>query len=63
MWFRALVLAVVLLAACDDGTGADTGTPAGGDPLDFTAETVRDGQFDGSDHTGEDVVLWFWAPW
>lgn len=33
------------------------------DILDFTAETVRGEQVAGADYAGQDVVLWFWAPW
>lgn len=31
--------------------------------LDFTAETVRGEPVDGADYAGQDLVLWFWAPW
>lgn len=31
--------------------------------LDFTAETVDGGTFDGADLAGTDALLWFWAPW
>lgn len=33
------------------------------DILDFTAETVRGEQVAGADYAGQDLVLWFWAPW
>jgi hypothetical protein len=31
--------------------------------LRFTADTVGGGRFVGEDHAGEDLALWFWAPW
>jgi thiol-disulfide isomerase/thioredoxin len=39
--------------------------PAGTVPevLDFTAQTVDGGTFDGSTLAGTPVVVWFWAPW
>lgn len=46
-------------ATIDDETGSD---PA--EALWWTAETVADGsEFAAADLTGEDVVLWLWAPW
>lgn len=32
-------------------------------PHDWTAKTVGGGQFDAGDYAGQDLVLWFWAPW
>ncbi len=32
-------------------------------PLTFTAATVGGGQIDANSLAGQDVVLWFWAPW
>lgn len=39
--------------------------PAGTVPevLDFTAQTVDGGTFDGSTLAGTPAVVWFWAPW
>lgn len=37
--------------------------PAVPDQLDFTAAQVSGGQFDARGLAGQDVVLWFWAPW
>lgn len=39
--------------------------PAGPVPevLDFTAQTVDGGTFDGSSLAGTPAVVWFWAPW
>ncbi|HET6921432.1 MAG TPA: redoxin domain-containing protein [Jiangellaceae bacterium] len=33
------------------------------DVLDFTAQTVDGGTFDGSILAGRPAVVWFWAPW
>ena len=32
-------------------------------PHDWTERTVGGGQFDAGDYAGQDLVLWFWAPW
>ncbi len=32
-------------------------------PHDWTEKTVGGGQFDAGDYAGQDLVLWFWAPW
>ena len=31
--------------------------------LDFVAPDVRGGQVVGSELAGQDLVIWFWAPW
>jgi thiol-disulfide isomerase/thioredoxin len=31
--------------------------------LDFTAETIDGGTFEGASLAGTDALLWFWAPW
>jgi ABC-type glycerol-3-phosphate transport system substrate-binding protein len=31
--------------------------------LDFVAPDLRGGEVVGADLAGQDVVLWFWAPW
>lgn len=46
-------------ATTDDGA-TDAGLP---EALAFTATTVGGGTFDGADHVGQDLMLWFWAPW
>lgn len=33
------------------------------DELDFVAPDVRGGQVVGADLAGQDLVIWFWAPW
>lgn len=70
----ALVFALALLAAaCGAGGAADDQT-ASGDDETGTAETSASGlsgefaTIDGgsvnlADFEGQDVVLWFWAPW
>ncbi len=32
-------------------------------PHTFVAEQVDGSIFDAGDHAGQDLVLWFWAPW
>lgn len=32
-------------------------------PHDFTAPLVDGGTIDAGDYAGQDLVLWFWAPW
>ena len=32
-------------------------------PHDWTEERVGGGLFDAGDYEGQDLVLWFWAPW
>ena len=32
-------------------------------PHDWTEERVGGGRFDAGDYEGQDLVLWFWAPW
>lgn len=71
---RASLLVTALLAGalgvsgCGDGADA-TAQPsvqaAGADehPLDFASTTTTGEAFDGAELVGDDVVLWFWAPW
>ncbi|WP_061963283.1 redoxin family protein [Demequina aurantiaca] len=43
---------------------ADESTSQAASPFDFTAMTVMSGEdFDATSLAGQDVVLWFWAPW
>ena len=50
-------------------TTAPTSATAGTDPvevpefLDFVAPDVRGGQVTGAELAGQDLVIWFWAPW
>lgn len=58
----ALVISVALaLAAC----GADTAAPssADGSPLRGEFATLSGDTVDLAELRGQDVVLWFWAPW
>jgi thiol-disulfide isomerase/thioredoxin len=50
--------------AMTDGTSPPD-RPEGTVPevLDFTAQTVDGGTFDGSSLAGTPAVVWFWAPW
>lgn len=73
----AALLALLLIAAACGGDDSSTATaPAAGDSSGetadtgsdlpeqfFTAPTVGGGQIDLGDLQGQDVVLWFWAPW
>jgi hypothetical protein len=47
------------------GSGGAAATEAlpGADPLAFTATTVQGEAFDGADYAGQDLMVWFWAPW
>jgi hypothetical protein len=70
---RPLALAVAfapLLAGCGSSTADETSSTTddapsadgGGYPV-LVAETASGATFDLADHVGEDVMLWFWAPW
>jgi len=47
--------------------GASDDAAATGDaaawPFTFVADQVDGGTFDAGDYEGQDLVLWFWAPW
>lgn len=67
----------LLLAACggaaDDSASAEqsaaapseapTSAASGESPLSFQSVTTQGEEFDATQLAGEDVVLWFWAPW
>ncbi|MFP5321847.1 MAG: hypothetical protein ACLGIC_08355 [Acidimicrobiia bacterium] len=63
----AALVAGLLVASCgDDGGDAapvEAATAPETDPLDFVAPDVRGGQVTGADLAGQDLVIWFWAPW
>ena len=74
----AIVVALlVALAGCiqqGDPTVAAPGSPPGPpvptgtsdavpEALAFTATTVEGEPFEGADHSGQDLMVWFWAPW
>ncbi len=55
-------------ASSPNTEGSAPASDAGGSvavawPHDWTEETVGGGQFDAGDYAGQDLVLWFWAPW
>jgi hypothetical protein len=62
-----IVLLVVGASACSQpgspGTGPAPSSNGGGDVLDFTAPLVGGGTLHGAEYAGEDVAIWFWAPW
>lgn len=66
-----IVIALSLLAAaCGSGTGEQsTATEVAPAPNETEAEstlmlgTADGGQIDWNSLEGQDVVLWFWAPW
>lgn len=45
------------------GSQGPTAQEPGTHPLDFRATTLMGEQLDASALAGQDVVLWFWAPW
>lgn len=57
----------VVLAACSSGSpGAlDAQPPATTSPdiLNFSAPALDGPEVVGQDYSGQDVALWFWAPW
>jgi hypothetical protein len=57
-----LLGAAVALGACGGSDGAAVAAPSA-EPLDFVAPDVRGGQVEGADLAGQDLVIWFWAPW
>lgn len=65
---RGLLLLVVTLAAIGGACGgSDTAAVPGGEADDgppvFVATTVDGRTIDAGDYEGQDLVLWFWAPW
>ena len=67
--FTAALFALLLVAAAcgseDSTTAAPTGSQTNPELPEqfFSAPTVGGGQIDLGDLDGQDVVLWFWAPW
>ena len=57
------MLSASVLAACGGGGETTADRPAGPTVLDFEAATVAGGQLAGEDLVGQDLALWFWAPW
>jgi hypothetical protein len=62
---RFAVLAVLaLFGGCGGGGGARTEAVAlDEDPLRGVVPTVDGGTVDLATFAGEDLVVWFWAPW
>lgn len=64
----ALALAA---AACGSGDNGETATPvaettdsaASSSILDISAPTADGSTLDLSTYAGQDLMLWFWAPW
>ena len=52
-----------------DDAAAPTGDSDAGDDLainwdhDWTGDLIGGGQIDANSLAGQDIVLWFWAPW
>ncbi len=65
----AALLGLALVAAACGSSSSQTSSPAGsiaaeGDSaLSGTFETIEGTSIDLGDLEGQDVVLWFWAPW
>lgn len=73
--FGGAALALALLASACGGTATETSTApnaadevveesTGGAGLpQLVGDTVSGSQFDTADLAGQDVAVWFWAPW
>jgi thiol-disulfide isomerase/thioredoxin len=72
----AVAAATLLLASCAPATPGDADPATGGSadpttstsaeptgPFAFNAQTLEGGMLDGESLKGQDVILWFWAPW
>lgn len=59
----ALLLASALLLAACGGSDDEAAVASDTEALDFVAPDVRGGQVVGSELAGQDLVIWFWAPW
>jgi hypothetical protein len=64
---RTTVVAAALglvAAGCSGGTGSETTLDASGSTdRDFVASTIDGGELALADYAGQDVMVWFWAPW
>lgn len=49
--------------SADSDPQGDADAAAVPEALRFTATTVDGGTFEGADYAGQDLMLWFWAPW
>lgn len=70
----ALALGLVAAACATDGGDTDAATASddsaeaseqavSAEPIALTVATSDGGTIDFADLAGEDVMLWFWAPW
>jgi hypothetical protein len=54
-------------SACGGGTTDAAVTPAEATtaewPYTFVVDQLDGSTFDAGDYAGQDLVLWFWAPW
>lgn len=55
-------------APADDAAAPASGSDAGDDLAidwdhDWTGDLIGGGQIDANSLAGQDIVLWFWAPW
>ena len=61
-----IIASTGLLIACGGSDPAADAAPPGveiEEPLAFSAITVDGAQIDVGEFAGQDVLLWFWAPW
>ena len=67
-----MLLAAVLLTACQAASAppaaaprapAEPTAPADDEAFDFTATTLDGENVEGVSLRGNDLALWFWAPW
>lgn len=68
--FRILALLAafsLVAAACGGGDGSTTASRAGQEDasssLSFAATAIDGQEVALADYAGQDVMLWFWAPW
>lgn len=65
----SVALAATACGSGDSGTAAAVPSDNAADPAaaewshDFTADLYGGGTIDAGDYEGQDLVLWFWAPW
>ncbi len=62
----AVVALLAVACAADDSSPAERSAPAtvaAEWPHDFVEDTIGGGLIDANDLEGNDVILWFWAPW
>jgi len=46
-----------------DAAAPTNGGPAVPEQLDWVAQDVRGGEVVGAELAGDELVIWFWAPW